>query len=216
MLDQTSRIGCECVIAGGVPEWCDRHAIELCVAEATGGFELDRLPLADMGFGIVYQHGASHREKQAWHRTDVHLSITPRNKAPDRSGRPVALGHVDPPEPVGTRIVDVVAGGAFVFGPVYTAEAETALSAHVESLRRAYEAARAAKREERARHTAEPTTRAGRAVSRAAGRGKRRTAAEVARHNSAHEPDAVVSAERLTRLAAALAVVGDSWADRQG
>ena len=219
MDDQTSRVGCDCVISGG--EWhpCYTHDLALVVAEATGTAELDRIPLADAGYSLLRMPGSATRHPGAWHRTDTHMTVTPRGKSPDHASRAVTYSIPDvvqqwPSAPGALRVI----GGAFVRldEPRFPRLAELTARAVLDELRAARVAAKLAKRAGRAHHDAEATTRATRAAQRATGK-PRRTAAQVAAlHNSAHDERQEVDTARLARLAQALAVVGDSWADRKG
>lgn len=219
MLDQTSKIGCDCVIAGG--EWhpCPAHDLELASLEATGGVGLDRIPLADAGFSILRMPGSSGRHPEAWHRTDTHMGVTPRGKAPDRSSRAVTYSVPDVVQgwPSVTGALRVI-GGAFVRldEPKCPRLAEVVLREAVAEERERRNAAR------EVRAVNQPTT--GRARAQRRGEAQARGMRARPQHNESREDGATMrhgmddtpDVERLQRLSAALAVVGDTWADRQG
>lgn len=208
MLDQTSKVGCACVIAAGTWEPCEAHDAELAALEATGGVQMERVPLADAGFSLIRMSGAHTRESGAWHVTDSHLTITPRHKAPDKATRTVTLKTaIDSTMP---RDRDCVTGEPYARFP----RLEDVMIA--EAVSEAHEA-RAAERAATmtASHLNEATTRRAREARKAT----RKVTGMRARptvHNESHVVRQDMDAERMLRLSRALAIGSDSWADRQG
>lgn len=203
MDDQTSRVGCECVIAGGEWEPCREHDLELAV----------------MTSGSVSTEDMFIRSRLQWHVTDSRMVATMPGTAPVKSSRTVALkvSEVtwDAAWHASHRCVEDVQtvsgwkrrecrelGQLDVFTP-------DVFSEYVE---RAREVRRVATE---ARKTAigqpnRPTTTAARKAPRVR---RPRTASEMATARVS-EPVAM-DLDRMARLTAALAVTGDTWADRQ-
>ena len=210
MLDQTSRIGCDCVISGGDWQPCHEHDVMLATAEATGGVELDRVPLADAGYSLLRMPGSGTRHPGAW------------RQAPERSTRPVTYSVPDvvqgwPSAPSAIRVVQ----GAFVRldEPRYPRLAEIVMREALVTERVARESMRAATIRN-ASHESRTTRESRKARPDGVPRARPRTQTQMNDITAVHIERTVVDEtpdmERLTRLANALAVGGDTWADRQG
>lgn len=208
MIDQTSKVGCACVIANGQWEPCREHDAELASLEATGGVQMERVPLADAGFSLIRMSGAHTRETGAWHTTDSHMTVTPRNKAPDRSGRAVTLGAAFIGDWRWKR--DAIDG--WPVAPECPALYALLWDEARADARAEYEAQRA---EVMSLSQARNTTRKAR-EERKAKREATGMRARPTRHNEEHVERPVMDAERMARLANALTVGGDSWIDRRG
>lgn len=202
---------CGCVLTDARDyEPCEAHDAALATLEATGGVGLDRVPLADAGFSMLRMPGAARRTHALLpgrHKRTTHRSLAYR--VADVTEWPCDVVETSIERTFVTdgkrtrRVVDAtikLPRCSALLGVILRdaqAEARASHVADAEAKRRA------------TGNAGRPTTRAARATPR-----KRRTAAEMAiEHNNGHETRPMVDVDAIAR---ALAVGGDTWADRQG
>lgn len=207
---------CGCVLAeSGEYEPCADHAMTLVLGELDTVVSTSVRDVA--GEGVPADHWG--RSRFRWHVTDSRMVATVPGTAPVKSSRTVVL-------PVGDVLADderwhashrCIEDVQTVSGwqrrecrdiTTYTYRADE-YAADIAIARETHAAERAAKMQASANKPDKPTTRAAR---KAGTGGRRRTAAEIATAKVA--APVAADLERMARLTAALAVGGDTWADR--